>query len=109
MVKQMRATPPPLPNTTPAVQSVTNQALAKDPEDRFQSAGELAEAFSAALELAEGVEYESDWAAATQSLTPATESRSSFKPIWIVGAVAALAIIIAAVLALSAAPGERDN
>lgn len=53
MFKHLQA-PPPLPSVIrrdlpPALDAVIAKALAKDPDDRFQSAGELANAFRAAI------------------------------------------------------------
>jgi serine/threonine protein kinase len=42
LLKHINEPPPPLPNASPAVQAVLDRALAKDREQRYQKAGDLA-------------------------------------------------------------------
>ena len=42
LLKHINEPPPPLPNASPAVQAVVNRALAKEREQRYQKAGDLA-------------------------------------------------------------------
>ena len=42
LLKHIAEPPPPLPNASPAVQAVVNRALAKEREQRYQKAGDLA-------------------------------------------------------------------
>lgn len=51
MGQVLRDPPPPIPNLSAPLQGVINQALEKDPQMRFQSAGELSNAFLSALGL----------------------------------------------------------
>jgi hypothetical protein len=61
LFKQVLEEPPPLENVDSEVQDVIDKALAKDPDERFQQAGELAAAFKEALgmEVAEGARIQS--------------------------------------------------
>ena len=52
ILKQVTEPPPPVPDLSPGLQSVLNRALAKKPDDRFQTPNELADAFNAAIEEA---------------------------------------------------------
>lgn len=51
LVKHITESPPPIPETTPAVQSVIFRALAKDRAERYQKAGDLALDLRAAFGL----------------------------------------------------------
>jgi serine/threonine-protein kinase len=52
MVKHMTEAPPPLADAPPALQAVMDRALAKDPDSRYQSAGQLAYGLRSALGMA---------------------------------------------------------
>jgi tRNA A-37 threonylcarbamoyl transferase component Bud32 len=47
--KHIQEAPPPIPNLHPAIQQVLNRALAKDPDDRYQTCQELARAYMQAI------------------------------------------------------------
>lgn len=51
LIKHITEDPPPISETTPAVQAVIFRALAKDREDRYQTAGDLARELRAAFGL----------------------------------------------------------
>lgn len=51
LVKHLTEPVPEIPNASPEVQQVMDRALAKKPEQRFQSAGDLAQALTTALGL----------------------------------------------------------
>ncbi|RPJ21244.1 MAG: hypothetical protein EHM33_26650, partial [Chloroflexi bacterium] len=51
LLKQVKDPPPPIPGLSPPIQNVLDRALAKDAKDRFQTAMEFANAFSAAMEM----------------------------------------------------------
>ena len=51
--KQINDPPPPIPGIPPAVQKVIDRALAKKPEDRYQTAREMAADFYRAIGMAE--------------------------------------------------------
>jgi tRNA A-37 threonylcarbamoyl transferase component Bud32 len=72
LYKQVHEAPPPLPNTTPAVQNVVARALMKDREARYQRAGDLARE----LEEATGVPH----GEATKTVRPGTDSSESALP-----------------------------
>jgi hypothetical protein len=63
LIKHMTEPPPPLPNAGPALQAVLNRALAKDPNARYQRAGDLAADLVAALRLAAGGLEPTRWGA----------------------------------------------
>ena len=67
LVKQMSATPPPLEIASHELQAVVDMALAKDREQRYQTAGELAAGLNVALDSAP-----SGAAGATQHSAPVT-------------------------------------
>lgn len=69
LYKHVHVTPPPLPNAPEPLQEITERALAKKPEDRFQKAGDLA----AALQEATGERVDTTVVASTQ----AAESRAA--------------------------------
>ncbi|NWF64105.1 MAG: protein kinase [Chloroflexi bacterium] len=50
LMKHLNDPPPPIPNIPADMQAVIHRALAKDPADRFETAGELAHEFKAVLE-----------------------------------------------------------
>ncbi|NIS79819.1 MAG: protein kinase [Anaerolineales bacterium] len=50
LFKHVEEAPPPLPNASPELRAVTERALAKDPDDRYQRAGDLAQALQIAIE-----------------------------------------------------------
>ena len=50
LMKQISEPPSPIPGLHPALQAVIDKALAKDPEDRYQTPLEMARAFEAALQ-----------------------------------------------------------
>jgi serine/threonine-protein kinase len=50
LLKHINESPPPIPGLSPALQSVLDRALAKNPNDRFSEPDELAAAFTSALE-----------------------------------------------------------
>lgn len=49
LVKHLQEQPPPLPQVAPQVQQVVDRALTKDPDLRFQRAGQLSENLAAAV------------------------------------------------------------
>lgn len=49
LIKHINEPPPPLPDSSPAVQRVIDRALAKNPAERFQRASDLSAALEAAL------------------------------------------------------------
>src|ERR1041385_7553230 len=49
ILKHINEPPPPIPNIPPTVQKVIDRALAKKPEDRYQTAGELAAEYTDAI------------------------------------------------------------
>lgn len=50
LLKHINESPPPIPGLSPALQSVLDRALAKNPNDRFPEPDEFAAAFNGALE-----------------------------------------------------------
>lgn len=71
MMKQIQDEPPSVlterPDLPPAVGTIIARALSKKPEDRFDSAGELAEALADAV-IEEGTETEPAFVAATEEI-----------------------------------------
>ena len=49
---QINKPPPPIPGISPAIQAMIDRALSKDPNDRYQSSGELAVEFSRSIDAA---------------------------------------------------------
>jgi serine/threonine protein kinase len=49
LLQHINEPPPPIPGLSPALQEVIDCALAKDPQDRYQTPTDLAQAFDAAL------------------------------------------------------------
>ena len=49
LYKQIHEPPPPIPGISPQEQAVLDKALSKNPADRYQSCGKLAEAYAAAI------------------------------------------------------------
>jgi len=96
LYKQVHQTPPPLANTTWAVQMVVGRALDKDRNRRYQRAGEMAADFREALRPGMETVVSSSTAARRlpSSATPSTQTpgaRRSRMP-WVAGA-SALALI----------------
>jgi serine/threonine protein kinase len=70
LFKQINEPPPPLPNVSPEIQAVTERALAKDPNDRYQRAGEMAQALQAATQTPAALTTVKSTAASTSSTPP---------------------------------------
>lgn len=66
--KQIHEPPPPIPDIQPAVQQVIDRALAKNPDDRYQSCGQLA------AEYMEAISRIADAATMSFSLPPTPRS-----------------------------------
>jgi serine/threonine protein kinase len=102
LIKHITESPAPLAEETPAVQAVVSRALAKDPHDRYQSAGELALDLRRALGLPlTPVEMaaitpppRSQTAAGPAARKLASHARPS-KPFLTVGALAVLLVVSA--------------
>ena len=101
--KHINEPPPPIENIPAQIQSVITKALAKNPDDRYQNARDLAEDFLDAI----GMHTESEVVHTPQVRTsrPATVSNTPNKParnpIWIGAAIVACACL--SVFALGAA------
>jgi len=98
---QINEPPPSIPGVSPKVQAVMNRALAKNPNDRFQSCREMAVDFFIALGMTaeaetviESMPAESISKQTVAALKPKTTQR---KPLWIGAAVFAVIILIAVV------------
>ncbi len=96
---QINEPPPPIPGVNPAVQAVMNRALAKKPDDRYQTCREMAVDFFLALgmnaeaeTIIESMPAESGVKHTVASIKPKTTQR---KPLWI-GAVALSVIFLIA-------------
>jgi serine/threonine-protein kinase len=72
LFKQVNEAPPPLPNVSPEIQAVTERALAKDPDDRYQHAGDMAQALQTATQTPT-----TQTTVKTTSPRPASASRST--------------------------------
>ncbi len=93
LMKHLNEPPPPIAGLSPALQAVINRALAKDPAQRFESAGEFAEEFIAASEggkISERTEKVGELVA--RPLPPPQSNAPSRLP-FIVGGLLALAIV----------------
>ncbi len=72
--------PAPIPGLSPAVQAVLDRALQKDPDQRFQSAGELSNAFLRAVGLASEANTLPPLTPLPPAATPATPQSSTVTP-----------------------------
>jgi len=105
--KHIHEPPPPIKDISPRLQEVVNRALAKSPEDRHQSAQDLAEDFLEAI----GMRAESETLHAPRPRTPRPAAASgkpnpSRAPAWIGAAIfacACLGVATVGALGLSAA------
>jgi serine/threonine protein kinase len=110
LYKQVHQTPPPLANTSPAIQMVVGRALDKDRTRRYQRAGDLARDFEDALRPGEATMVSrpstptpSPGPAPTplpSTPAPASRSRRSW---WILGGGLAVVLCLAAAVIVRAA------
>jgi serine/threonine protein kinase len=109
MYLHMHEAPPPLqtlrPELPPAVQAVIAKALAKQPEDRYQSAGQLVADFRAAAARRPSrqmsVVKQEQTPANEASKEPAKEKAKATSWFWALLAVGIIAAVVLAVAALS--------
>jgi tRNA A-37 threonylcarbamoyl transferase component Bud32 len=85
LVKHLQEQPPPVPQVDPDVQAVVSKTMAKDPDDRYQSAADLARDLQGTLSPSTPTRV----AAAGRARKPAPPSRRR----WIWAAVAAVLAI----------------
>ncbi|MEP6894390.1 MAG: bifunctional serine/threonine-protein kinase/formylglycine-generating enzyme family protein [Chloroflexota bacterium] len=106
---QINEPPPPVPGVNPAVQEVMNRALAKNPNDRYQTCREMAVDFFLALDMtAEAetiVESMPNDSISKQTMAVVSakpkNTKPQRKPIWIgVAVLSALCLIVAAFVAV---------
>lgn len=93
LVKHLQEEPPPMAGVAAPIQQVVDRALAKDPNDRFQQAGQL----SNSLAIAVGAKPATDPGAIPTIKPPErrVRPRSANRPVllWIAGGLAALAAL----------------
>jgi len=108
---QINEPPPPIPGVSPEVQAVMNRALAKNPNDRYQTCREMAVDFFLALGMTTEAETIINSMPAgmkdisiQQTVTAARKPQkapSSRKPLWIgAGVIAVIFLIVVAIGAL---------
>lgn len=85
LVKHLQEQPPPVPQVNPEVQAIVNKALAKNPDQRYQRAADLARDLQATL----GPTAATQIAGAGRARPPAPPSRRG----WIWAAVAGVLVI----------------
>jgi serine/threonine protein kinase len=116
LFKQINDPPPPLPSVKPEIQVVVERALAKDPNDRYQRAGEMAQALQAATQTPAALTTVKATAPSISSTTqsppaPATSRLSGERRnLRIFGAVAlgAIVLISAALLGTGALKSNSE-
>ena len=96
LIKHITEAPPPLPETTPAVQAVVFRALAKDRAQRYQNAGDLARDLRAAFGMPlTPIEQAMVTPHGETLLLPARQGgRSSQKGLLTIGALLILVVVI---------------
>jgi eukaryotic-like serine/threonine-protein kinase len=98
---QINEPPPPIPGASPAVQAVMNRALAKDPNDRYQTCREMALDFFLALGMtaeAETIINSSPLDSAVRTVSVAKpKTTTQRKPLWIGAAIFSVLCLLAVV------------
>jgi len=97
LYKQANVPPPPLPNVGPRIQAVVDRALHKDPDARYQKAGDLAAAFRSVGEAGAATVVSAPARSGRTTASPMAGRPSRRWPIWI-GLATALAVVVAGVV-----------
>jgi serine/threonine protein kinase len=103
LLKHINEPPSPIPGLPPHIQRVLDRALAKDLENRFQTPGEFAKAFSAATERMLNpatVELELESIPPVPIASPTLKKAPRPKRVWLVAALAGITTIALASSAL---------
>lgn len=104
LVKHLQEEPPPLPQVAPRIQQVVDRALAKDPDNRYQRAGQLSDSLATAVGARPDT-GESPPVTRRPADQPAAKPRSRRTFLWVAGGLAGLlglatCAVLAAVLLL---------
>lgn len=94
LMKHLNEPPPPIPGISADMQAVINRALAKDPNQRYESASELVNEFIVVLngkKISKKTEKVNDLAKESAAPKPAAQSRL---PLFIGGAVAFTTVLL---------------
>lgn len=95
LLKHIHDPVPPIADTDPALQAIVNQALAKEPAQRFASAGDLARALARAVALPGPVPVPASTRTARSEAPRAAAPRRLSRRSWaIVGAIGLLAVAL---------------
>ncbi len=104
--KHLHEPPPPIENISPQLQEVVNRTLAKDPNDRYQSARELTNTYLEAIGLQTQMEVMDAPVTQTPLSASVSKPNPARRPVWIGAAVfgcACLGLLAIGAVGLSAA------
>lgn len=101
LYKQANVAPPPLPNVSPHIQTVIDRALMKNPDERYQKAGDVAAAFRDTAKVGASTVIHASPSPPMPEPDVAPPARR-IRPLWIGLGLGAIAILAAVALGVFA-------